>query len=91
MAKYIYETTGNLNKFVNIIRDVCEDLTGSIKLEDEHVFDDGTTFLVYESYSYTGNNRLSLSICIKQVDNTIGENYILDRLSEEVESLNINW
>lgn len=67
MAKYKYKTTGNFKKICNYIKK--EILNGSISasLEDEEYMtnqDVKIGVLIFERYSYSGGNRLSLNVTI---------------------------
>lgn len=67
MAKYVKELKGNYEHFVAYVDDKMMNSSFSVDIEDRHktrVNDVICTILVYERYSYSGGNRVSMNITI---------------------------
>lgn len=71
MTKYVYNTEGNFDLFVETVQDIAENISSSTTYEDGHRFDNRTVLLVYERYSAVGNNRVTLSIAITKTNEGI--------------------
>jgi len=67
MAKYVKDIKGNYQHFVSYIEREVLSKSVSASLEDSHqvvVNDVQVSVLVFERYSYSGGNRVSLSVTI---------------------------
>lgn len=67
MAKYSVKLQGNYNDFIQYVEDSVVKGSFSTSVEEKHtaIFHDVTcTVLVFERYSYTGKNRVSMSVNI---------------------------
>lgn len=67
MAKCVYEVQGDFQHICDKIKKEIIEGSFSASLEDEEYLDvDGTKIgvIVFERYSYTGKNRLSLNVTI---------------------------
>ena len=67
MAKYEAELRGNFNEILEAINDAVMCNSASASLEDKSNFSVGETFCavrVYERYSYSGSNRVSMNITL---------------------------
>lgn len=74
MAKYEAELTGNFEEILNDIDDAVLSNSSSASVEDESVFVTDSakcTVRIYERYSYTGGNRVSMSITLLESDGRI--------------------
>lgn len=74
MAKYTYQTHGDFNNLCNYLKDEILRTSMSASLEDEeyvYVNNVNIATLVFERFSYTGGNRLSLNITITEYQNDI--------------------
>lgn len=74
MAKYTKEFTGDFEQFVNYMHKSILEGSMSATFEDRSDYTIGETrlsFLVYERYSYLGNNRVSLSVLVSGNNNNI--------------------
>jgi len=69
MAKYEKKVSGNFRSILNKIEDEIINGSVSASLEDSSDFVNGDarcSVRVFERYSYTGNNRVSLSVTLFQ-------------------------
>lgn len=67
MSKYKYRTTGDFNQICNYIKKGILNGSISASLEDEEYIinqDVHIGVLVFERYSYSGGNRLSLNVTV---------------------------
>ena len=71
MAKYIYETTGDFDKFVTTVRDLAQDISATTNYEDGHQIGNTSSLMVFERYSIAGSSRVSLSVMITEIDGMI--------------------
>jgi hypothetical protein len=71
MSKYVYETTGRFEAFVDAVTNIAENISSSTTFEDEHWFSNNTALLTFERYSMIGSNRVSLSITITETEEGI--------------------
>lgn len=74
MAKYNYQTQGDFQDLCKYLKDELIRTSMSASLEDEEyscVNNVNIATLVFERYSYTGGNRLSLNITITEYQNDI--------------------
>lgn len=74
MAKYEAELRGNFKQILNEIEDTVMSRSASASLEDSSNIVSGDTrcaVRVYERYSYTGQNRVSMNITLLEADNRI--------------------
>ena len=72
MAKYSCELHGSFNHFCQFLKNELINSSFSASIEDEHYYDIHDVhvgILILERYSYTGGNRLSLSITITEYQN----------------------
>ncbi|WP_208560044.1 DUF6054 family protein [Marinilactibacillus kalidii] len=71
MAKYLYETTGDFNKFVGVVHDVAQNISSTTVYEDGYRFADQSAMMVYERYSIVGSSRVTLSLMITTFEDSI--------------------
>lgn len=74
MAKYSGTYSGEFNDVYNTIKNGILGSSFSASLEDEECFEmDGVHIgiLVFERYSYSGNNRLSLNVTIAEANHVV--------------------
>ena len=74
MAKYEAELCGDFKQILNEIEDAVMSRSASASLEGSSNFSAGDTrcaVRVYERYSYTGQNRVSMNITLLEADNKI--------------------
>lgn len=74
MAKYSCELHGSFYHFCQFLKKELIESSFSASIEDEHyynVHDVHVGILIFERYSYTGKNRLSLSITITEYQNNL--------------------
>ena len=74
MAKYEAELKGNFSEILEAIDDAVMSNSASASLEDKSNFSAGDTVCavrVYERYSYSGQNRVSMNITLLKADNRI--------------------
>ncbi|GAB2319578.1 hypothetical protein IRB23SM22_18380 [Alkalibacterium sp. s-m-22] len=71
MAKYIYETTGNFDKFVTTVRDLAQEISATTNYEAGHQIGNTSSLMVFERYSIAGSSRVSLSVMITEIDGII--------------------
>lgn len=67
MAKYKHRTTGNFNRVCSFLINEILSTSSSASLEDSEYMTRNNTniaILVFERYSYSGGNRLSLNVTI---------------------------
>lgn len=67
MAKYVKSFRGNYSHFIRYIENEIIEGSMSASIEDRHVSqmkDVTCTVLVFERYSYTGGNRVSMNLTI---------------------------
>ena len=72
MAKYSCELHGSFQHFCQFLKNELIKSSFSASIEDEHYYDIhdvNVGILILERYSYTGGNRLSLSITITEYQN----------------------
>ena len=72
MAKYSCELHGSFQHFCQFLKNELIKSSFSASIEDEHYYDIHDVhvgILILERYSYTGGNRLSLSITITEYQN----------------------
>lgn len=74
MAKYSCELHGSFNHFCQFLKNELIKSSFSASIEDEHYYDIHDVhvgILILERYSYSGSNRLSLSIMITEYQNLL--------------------
>lgn len=74
MAKYSCELHGSFNHFCQFLKNELINSSFSASIEDEHYYDIHDVhvgILILERYSYSGSNRLSLSITITEYQNLL--------------------
>ncbi len=72
MSKYSCELHGSFKPFCQFLKDELIKSSFSASIEDEHYYDIHDVhvgILILERYSYSGSNRLSLSITITEYQN----------------------
>lgn len=71
MAKFEARLSGNFDDMLRIINDAVMDSSSTASLEDSSDFCVGGSrcaVRIYERFSYTGSNRVSLSVTLFQAD-----------------------
>jgi len=71
MAKYETRIKGNIDEFLKIAKQKILDGSISASLEEESFYQDGDfrcAIVVFERYSYTGKNRVSLTLVVIEKD-----------------------
>lgn len=74
MAKYEAELKGNFREILNAINEAVIGQSSSATLEDKSDFRTGNTLCavrIYERYSYSGGNRVSMNITLLESDGRI--------------------
>lgn len=74
MAKYEAELRGNFNEILVAVNDAVMSNSASATLEDKSDFISGNTICsvrVYERFSYSGSNRVSMNITLLNADGRI--------------------
>lgn len=74
MAKYKYTMNGSFNYVTDFIKKEILNTSSSASLEDEeYIINDNCRvgIMVFERYSYTGGNRLSLNVTVIDSNNEI--------------------
>lgn len=71
MAKYTYQTEGDLDLFLDALDRAVMSAGVSVSMEEFHDFSNHTAVRVYERYSYTGKNRLSLTLVVTEREGVI--------------------
>lgn len=74
MAKYTCELQGTMQQFCQYLKNELIRSSFSASLEEEdyyHIHDINIGTLVFERYSYTGKNRLSLTVNVVEHQNHI--------------------
>lgn len=74
MAKYTCQLQGTMQQFCHFLKDELIRSSFSASLEEEdyyQIHDVNVRTLVFERYSYTGKNRLSLTINVAEYQNRI--------------------
>lgn len=72
MAKLLATIPGDIDRIARVIEKEILSTSSSASLEDKHEFigkNSKSIILVFERYSYTGGNRLSLSVSLFQEEN----------------------
>ena len=74
MAKFEIKVRGPLEQFTNYLESNMSSLGATIELEDRSVYSAGdvdVAIYVFERYSYTGSNRVSLNVTCVGYDHDV--------------------